>query len=197
MRGLSRLANHFLRVPLAQAAESVLTRQSALTPAAACKTAPSVSPMILESRCFSALPELLPNKHETETAPELQYADHNLHSESGQSEAANHRRLSEMRRAASRQKPSRRTIQLPSSQETSERLQSHKNASCSGPSPQEGPALHWREVVEGLRQQNAQRDQTGAQMLTDTFGCDQLSPLKLAFAATLAKADTPLAHGRN
>lgn len=75
-----------------------------------------------------------------------------------------------MQRAASSQ-GSRRKLQLPSAEETMERLQAHRSASCSGDSQQEAPALHWREFVEGLRQQTEHAELTGAQMLTDTFGC--------------------------
>lgn len=173
MRRLAHLAKQTLRGTVSPVIEPVLTRQSALTPAAAwaaCKIAPSVSPTAFESRSISALPELLPSKHDTD--PEQHFSDQApQHEESKESEAANHRRLSEMQGAASRQKLSRLKMQLPSSEETLERLQSHNNTSCSGQSLPERPALHWREVVEGLRQQNEQTDLRGERMLTDTFGC--------------------------
>ena len=87
---------------------------------------------------------------------------------------------------------SRTTRSLPSAEETRERLRSHAAASCSGAAGADGaagaaregskavspaadaPALDWRDVVAALRAVPAGEATSGADVLTDTFGCAAL-----------------------
>ena len=174
-RGVS-LAGRRLEGALSALVESVSPCQSALTPGmvrAACKPASSYQPVAVGVRQNSALPEIVSSKHEAE--PEQHFTisapRHGFAHDTTASEAAHARRLSEMQHAARSQKGPRPRLQLPTAEEAQERLKSNSSASCSGQNPQDGPVLHWREAVEGLRLQNQQTNLTGREMLTDTFGC--------------------------
>lgn len=94
--------------------------------------------------------------------------------------------------------PSRTARSLPSAEETREHLRCHAAASCSKPdgaagaagaaregskavpTAAEAPALDWRDVVAALRAVPAGEATSGADVLTDTFGCAALYAVGLA-----------------
>lgn len=173
MRRAVGLASHSLEGTLSALVESVLPCQSALTQGmvqAACKYGLSVT---MGVRWNSALPEPMSSKHGAEREQHFSNSvpRHSFAHDTSASESAHKRRLSEMQHAVRSQKGPMPRLQLPTAEETQERLKSHSSASCSGQSSHDGPAMHWREAVEALRLQNQHTDLTGREMLTDTFGC--------------------------